>query len=141
MAIALRIIIILVCLYTLYIFGRKINKVRINKQKLRTFTLLLPKRCVLLIRNNKSGPYCRGYLIQDNSPILGSSEILLNGYDINPYHPIIDERTLKKTIKIPHELILDGLVDVKYVDDITRIIGSMEKETTINERKNKKGSR
>ena len=142
MAIALRIIAILIGLYMIYILGRAINKMHLNNEKLRTFTLLLPRKCILRIRDKKDGVYTRGYFIRDNNPLLGSTDVLLTGYDINPYKPDIDENAPRTTIRIPHELILNDLVDVKYLDNTEHVTNDVEEEeNTINERKKKKGSR
>lgn len=143
MAIALRIIAILIGLYIIYILARAINKMHLNKEKLRTFTLLLPSKCILLIREGKnSSSYIRGYYINDTNPLVGSTDILVYGSDINPNYPVIDENAPRVTVRIPHELVLNDLVDVRYVEDIERVIKEMNNETSItNERKKKKGSR
>ena len=143
MAIALRIIAILIGLYIIYILARAINKMHLNKEKLRTFTLLLPKKCILLIREKKdSSSYIRGYYVNDTNPLVGETDILVYGTDINPNYPVINENApTVKTIKIPHELVLNDLVDVRYVEDAERVLKEMGETSITNERKKKKGSR
>lgn len=142
MSIVFRIIAVLIGVYILYVLAHTINKMHLNKEKLRTFILLLPRKCVLLIRDKKDGVYTRGYFIRDDSPLLDSTDVLLIGYDINPYKPDIDENAQWTTIRIPHELILNDLVDVKYLNDTEHVTNDVEEEeNTINERKKKKGSR
>ena len=142
MAIALRIIAILIGLYIIYILAHAINKLHLNKEKLRTFTLLLPSKCVLLIREGKdSSSYIRGYYINDTNPLVGATDILVYGSDINPNHPVIDENAPRVTVRIPHELVLNDLVDVRYVEDAERVLKEMGETSITNERKKKKGSR
>lgn len=142
MAIALRVIAILVGLYMIYILAHAINKMHLNKEKLRTFTLLLPNKCILLIREGKdSSSYIRGYYINDTNPLVGSTDILVYGSDINPNHPVIDENAPRVTVRIPHELVLNDLVDVRYVEDAERVLKEMGETSITNERKKKKGSR
>ena len=142
MAIVLRIIAILIGLYIIYILAHAINKMHLNKEKLRTFTLLLPNKCILLIREGKdSSSYIRGYYINDTNPLVGSTDILVYGSDINPNHPVINENAPRVTVRIPHELVLNDLVDVRYVEDAERIVREMDETSITNERKKKKGSR
>lgn len=142
MAIALRIIAILIGLYIIYILAHAINKMHLNKEKLRTFTLLLPSKCILLIREGKdSSSYIRGYYINDTNPLVGATDILVYGSDINPNHPVIDENAPRVTVRIPHELVLNDLVDVRYVEDAERVLKEMGETSITNERKKKKGSR
>lgn len=142
MAIVLRIIAILIGLYMIYILAHAINKMHLNKEKLRTFTLLLPNKCILLIREGKdSSSYIRGYYINDTNPLVGSTDILVYGSDINPNHPVIDENAPRVTVRIPHELVLNDLVDVRYVEDVERVVREMDETSITNERKKKKGSR
>ena len=142
MAIALRIIVILIGLYMIYILAHAINKMHLNKEKLRTFTLLLPRKCILLIRERKdSSSYIRGYYVNDTNPIIDSTDISVFGSDINPNHPVIDENAPRVTVRIPHELVLNDLVDVRYVEDAERVLKEMDETSITNERKKKKGSR
>lgn len=142
MAIALRIIAILIGLYMIYILAHAINKMHLNKEKLRTFTLLLPSKCILLIREGKdSSSYIRGYYINDTNPLVGETDILVYGSDINPNHPVINENAPRITVRIPHELVLNDLVDVRYVEDAERVLKEMGETSITNERKKKKGSR
>lgn len=142
MAIALRIIAILIGLYIIYILAHAINKLHLNKEKLRTFTLLLPSKCILLIREGKdSSSYIRGYYINDTNPLVGATDILVYGSDINPNHPVINENAPRVTVRIPHELVLNDLVDVRYVEDAERVVREMDETSITNERKKKKGSR
>ena len=142
MAIALRVIAILIGLYMIYILAHAINKMHLNKEKLRTFTLLLPRKCILLIREGKdSSSYIRGYYVNDTNPIVGSTDILVYGSDINPNYTVIDENAPRVTVRIPHELVLNDLVDVKYIEDVERVLKDMEETSITNERKKKKGSR
>ena len=142
MAIVLRIIAILIGLYMIYILTHAINKMHLNKEKLRTFTLLLPKKCILLIREKKdSSSYIRGYYVNDTNPLVGDTDILVYGSDINPNYPVIDENAPRVTVRIPHELVLNDLVDVRYVEDAERVVREMNETSITNERKKKKGSR
>ena len=142
MTIVLRVIAILIGLYMIYILAHAINKMHLNKEKLRTFTLLLPSKCILLIREGKdSSSYIRGYYINDTNPLVGETDILVYGSDINPNHPVIDENAPRVTVRIPHELVLNDLVDVRYVEDAERVLKEMGETSITNERKKKKGSR
>ena len=143
MAIVLRFIAILIGLYLLYVIAHTINNAYLNKRKLSAFTLLLPKKCYLFIRDKNGGQYVRGYYINDSNPIITSSTVNLNGHDVNPERPVIKTQLGYKSVHIPHEVILNDLVDVKYIDETGQIIkdNKENEENIINERKKKKGSR
>jgi hypothetical protein len=104
---------------------------------------LLPKECYLFIRNKNGGQYVRGYYIYDSNPTITSSTVNLNGHDVNPERPVIKTQLRYKSVRIPHEVILNDLVDVKYIDETGQIINEnkQNEENIINERKKKKGSR
>ena len=143
MAIVLRFIAILIGLYLLYVIVHTINNAYLNKRKLNAFTLLLPKKCYLFIRGKNGGQYVRGYYINDSNPTITSSTINLTGHDVNPELPVIKTQLGYKSVRIPHEVILNDLVDVKYIDETGQIIkeNKQNEENIINERKKKKGSR
>lgn len=122
MAIVLRIIAILIGLYLLYVIAHTINNAYLNKRKLKAFTLLLPKKCYLFIRCEKGGQYVRGYYINDSYSTITSSTVNLTGHDVNPEHPVIKTQPGFKSVRIPHEVILNDLVDVKYIDETGQII-------------------
>ena len=143
MAIVIRFIAILIGLYLLYVIAHTINNAYLNKRKLNAFTLLLPKKCYLFIRDKKGGQYVRGYYIDDRNPTINSSTVNLTGHDVNPEQPVIKTQVGFKSVHIPHEVILNDLIDVKYIDETGQIIkeNKQNEENIINERKKKKGSR